>query len=440
MTSSYNRLKRIQQTIWRKAANALLMLQQHVTISLSFMVIIIFGVFWIVFEESLESHLFDNARNYGYGVAQYANEDLGNMLLANNSDEQQRYLERLVQSPVIETASVFDKSGLLQSSVSGEPDTTQDKSQLITLLHDIIIDEQRVGILKLTLNRAEQEKPIQAFMNELSLMAVMLMILATVLAWYLAKLLIKPINRLFSLPLEAPDTEAVESLDVADELKDILQRSGRMNQSPAPISEIESSGIHKLLAVEASAVKKEVVILYLTTKDMKNKYEMFTDTHIVSMLREFDRRLLVSVHGQSGMLLYFDGITATASFGMDDTMPNPEFSALSCALLLIDLMKEIDIKVNVHILREQRIILKHRQRMPVAVPIDAKFHQLPNPPEHRLFIHDSLVPELQATAQLRLVKNSEHWYGLDKMSQEAYALFLRQKDWTQYLLGDDNHP
>ena len=437
MTTSYNRLKRMQQAVWRKAANSLLMLQQHVTISLAFMVIIAFGIFWVVFEKTLEDHLFDNARNYGYGVAQYSSADLGNMLIADDKEAQQRYLERLVKSPLIITATLFDKDGLLQSSIASESDV-QDQAQLITLLHDIMVSEQRVGILKITLNRKDQEQPIQAFMNQLSFMAVGLMISAIILAWYLAKYLTKPINRLFSLPLEAPNTEAVESLDVAEELKDILQRSGRMSQSPAPISEIESSGIHKLLAVEANVVKKDVVILYLSTVDMKNQYETLSDTDIVDVLREIDRRLLVSVHGQSGMLLHFDGITATASFGMDESMPNPEFNALSCGLLLIDLMKEIGVKITVHILREHRIILKHRQRMPIAVPFDAQFHQLPESVGHRLFIHESLVPELQATANMTLVPNSDRWHGLDKMSQEAYALFLRQKDWTHYLLGDDN--
>ena len=435
MTSSYNRLKRMQQAIWRQAANALLMLQQHLSASLAFMVIIVFGVFWVVFERTLQDHLFDNARNYGYGVAQYASDDLGRLLLNGDQSQQQQYLQRLVASPLIESATLFDKAGILQTIVE-EPSTASSNDELITLLHDIDSDGDRVGILKITLNRNAQEAPIQAFMNQLAFMALGLMLLSIISAWFIAKLLVSPINRLFSLPLEAPDSDAVESLDVADELKEILQRSGRMSQSPAPISEIESSGIHKLLAVEASAIKKDVVILYLTTTNMKKKYDMLNDTHIVSILREFDRRLLVSVHGQSGMLLYFDGITATASFGMDESMPNPEFNALSCALLLIELMKEIDIKVNVHILREHRIILKHRQRMPVAVPFDAQFHQLPDPPEHRLFIHESLISDLQATAELTLVQNSDDWYGLDKMGKEAHALFLRQKDWTGYLLGD----
>ncbi len=436
MTSSYNRLKRMQQAIWRQAANALLMLQQHVTTSLAFMVILAFGVFWIVFEKTLQDHLFENARNYGYGVAQYVSDDLSRSLLADDRESQKLYLERLVDSPLIETASLFNKAGLLQLTVNQQASTSS-ADDLITLLHDIESDSERVGILKITLNRAAQEAPIQSFMNQLAFMALGLMIVAIILAWYIAKLLVRPINRLFSLPLEAPDSDAVESLDVADELKDILQRSGQMSHSPAPISDIESSGIHKLLAVEANAVKKDVVILYLTTLDMKQKYDMLSDTHIVSILREFDRRLLVSVHGQSGMLLNFDGITATASFGMDETIPNPEFNALSCALLLIDLMKEIDVKVNVHIIREHRIILRHRQRMPVAMPLDTQLRQLPDPPEHRLFIHESLVEDLQATAQLTLVQNSDSWHGLDTMSKEAHALFLRQKDWTSYLLGVD---
>ena len=437
MTESYNRLKRMQQRVWRKAANALLMLKQHVTISLSFLVIIVFGVFWIVFEQSLQDHLFDNARNYGYGVAQYASADLGIMLQENRQDDQKTYLNRLVSTPLIVSATLYDKAGLLVAEASSNSEFQIDNSKLVTLLHDVKLADNRIGMLKITLNRQAQEAPIQEFMNGLAFMAVALMILASIASWYLARYLTRPINRLFSLPLEAPDTKAVESLDVADEIKGILQRSGQLSNSPAPISEMESAGIHKLLAVDAQASKRSVVILKIKLYQMKQWYQSHSDSEIVRKLRAIDQRLLVAVHGQTGMLLHFDGISAKACFGMSTEVTSPEYKALSCALLIKDLLADIGVAVQLLIRAEDRIILQHRHRMPIAVPFDKKLYHSKERPFAEICIHQNIADILSETGQLSLSNLSPDWYTLESMTDSAQSLYQRQKDWTEYLLGNE---
>jgi uncharacterized membrane protein affecting hemolysin expression len=433
MTDSYNRLKRMQQRVWRRAANALLMLNQHVMISLSFLVIIVFGVFWIIFEQELEDHLFNNARNYGHGVAQYASGDLARLLSANTNDEQKAYLERLVNTPLIVSATLYDASGRLLAEADNA--TTGEPEQHITLLHDINNQETRLGILKITLNRAAQEAPIQSFMNRLAFMAVGLMIIASILAWYVGRLLTRPINRLFSLPLEAPDSEAVESLDVSQEIKDILVRTGEMNKSPAPISEMESSGLHKLLAVDASASRKKIVIVSFYLYDLKKWFEDHTDKDIVRKLREIDQRLLVTTHGQMGIVTHFDGITASACFGMVDDVVNPGYKALSCAMIVQELFAEIHVQVQIKIQEENRIILRHRHRMPLSVPYEEIQQQQPAV-ANNILIHEPVAPELVATNQVNLVSAEGPWLTLESMSESARSLYTRQKEWTQYLLEE----
>jgi len=438
MESSYTRLKRIQQRIWRRAANALLMLNQHLTISLSFIVIIVFGVFWIVLEQKLEQHLFNNAQNYGYGVARYASTDLGQLLIDNDSKGQSEYLKRLVNSPLIESASLYNQQGALLTEQFKSESSTDKSIRYITLLQDIESEQGRLGILKIKLDRTQQEAPIKELMNNLAMIAVILMILSSVAAWFIAQFLIKPVNRLFSQPLTRPDSEKVEQLDVAEELQQILEKSGYNNKSPAPISEMESAGIHKILAVESNAIETNLIILHLYLSDLPQWIDSRRKSDVVPKLREIDRRILVSVHGQSGVLLNFDGLNATASFDLTDAVDNPEFKALSCAQLLIELMTEIGVQAKVHIKRENRILLKHRHRTPIAVPLVQSDHEITFAHQTKdLLIHKSLQQSLIDTKHIELEKLSNDWYGLCGQSDSAKSMLQRQKDWTQYLLDSE---
>ncbi|NNJ71789.1 MAG: hypothetical protein HKP09_01270, partial [Enterobacterales bacterium] len=375
--------------VWRKAANALLMLNQHITITISFMLIIVFGTFWIVLEKQLEEHLFSNARNYGYGVAQYASQDLLQLINDNDSEGQTEYLIRLTNSPLVVSAFLYDAQGKLLAEYVENSDSPPDDNQLITLLQDIYTGTTRSGIIKITLNRKQQEAPVKKFMNGLAFLAVFMMVMASVAVYFIARLLVKPVNRLFSLPLEAPNKNQVETMDVAEELQTILEKSGRLNNAPAPLSDMESAGIHKLLAVESSAMQLELVIMTLHLHDFKSWVDSHTKPAVVKKLREIDQRVLVAVHGQSGIVVQFNGISATACFGMSEEDDNPDYKAFNCAHILMELLVEIGIDVSIHIYREQRIVLKHRHRSSVAMPMETFEDPQPNK-NHKILLHDNV--------------------------------------------------
>lgn len=438
MESSYNRLKRMQMRVWRKAANALLMLNQHITITISFMLIIVFGSFWIVLEKQIEEHLFSNARNYGYGIAQYASKDLLALIKTNDKDGQAEYLQRLTDSPLVISAVLYDAQGQLLVEFQEDTYSSLDDSQRITLMQDIYEKSERMGIVKITLNRALQEAPVIEFMNGIAFLAVFLMILASIASYFIARVLIKPVNRLFSLPLEAPDKDQVEMLDVADELRTILEKSGRRNKSPAPLSDVESSGIHKLLAVESSAVKQELVIMTIHLHDFKAWVDSHSKAAVVKKLRQIDQRILVAVHGQSGIVVQFNGISATTCFGISDEDENPDYKALSCAYILLELLNEIGIDISIHIYREQRIVLKHRQRTSVAVPIET-FEDPQANKDFKILMHDNVANRVSLTGQVDITPVTEFWVTPDNLSESANALHERQLNWTRYLLGEESN-
>ena len=423
--------------VWRKAANALLMLNQHITISISFMLIIVFGSFWIVLEKQIEDHLFSNARNYGYGIAQYASKDLLGLIKTKDEEGQTEYLQRLTDSPLVVSAFLYDAQGKLLVEFQEESEEPLNQSQLITLLQDIYDLDERMGIIKITLNRELQEAPVKEFMNSLAFLAVFLMILASIASYFIARLLVKPVNRLFSLPLEAPDKDQVERLDVADELRSILEKTGRRNKSPAPLAEMESSAIHKLLAVESSAVKQELVIMTIHLHDFKSWVDRQSKSAIVEKLRQIDERILVAVHGQSGIVVQFNGISATTCFGMSDEDENPDYKALSCAYILLDLMREIGIDISIHIYREIRIVLKHRLRTSIAMPMET-FEDPEANRDYKILMHDNVANRLSPTGQVAMSRVTDYWLTPDSLSESANALHERQLNWTRYLLGDDS--
>ena len=170
-------------------------------------------------------------------------------------------------------------------------------------------------------------------------------------------------------------------------------------------------------------------------------FEAWVDSHskpaVVERLRQIDQRVLVGVHGQSGIVVQFNGISATACFGISDEDENPDYKAFSCAYILMELLTEIGIDISIHIYREQRIVLKHRHRSSVAMPMETFEDPQPNR-DYKILLHDNVAQRLAPTGQVGMERVTDYWMTPESMSESANALHERQLNWTRYLLGDDS--
>lgn len=447
MDKKFDRLKRQQQRLWRKAAVSILSLHHNLAILMAFLTIIVLGIFWVLVDQKLEDQLLSNARDYGYGITRYASDDLKQLIVAKDQDSQQKYLQRLTNDPVIIEARLFDHLGTLlaQSSVIDSKTNTQhshNQQNTLSLLEDIYQDQTRLGIIQLKIDRYLQEEPLQKMLNTLAIFTVVLMIIAAFIAWLVTKRLTRSLRKLLKFPLNTPEDNLIANLDVASELKLMLESSTDTADSPAPVSKAEESGIHQLLAADSVAESGEVVILKLYFPDLADWLKPDSGTPNVHLLRQLDRLLIMTIHSQQGHLLSFDGITAQACFGLDGKQESAVYRAVSCSLLLKILLEELSLKPKICLQKERRLLIRHMKRTPVAIPIHASEDDtelLFSTDNLWLLLHKNISNDQRLLEQMQLTKIAENWLSIDETCQTALSMIDRQLTWIRYLLAGSNN-
>jgi len=443
MTDKFDRLRRKQQRLWRKAAVSILSLHHNLAILMAFLTIIVLGTFWVLVDQKLEEHLLLNARSYGYGITHYSSEDLKELIISDNQAAQKKYLQRLTNDPLIEEARLFDHLGKLLSSSSASTsasDETQTivKTKTLTLLEDIVQDGKRLGIIQLELDRNIQDAPLQKLLNTLAIFSVVLMILAIIVAWLVTRRLTRSLRKLLKFPINTPEDNQIDNLDVGSELKLMLESSSSHSDSPAPVSIAEESGIHQLLAADSIAEIGEVVTLTLSLPDIAKWLKHSSGTPNVHLLRQLDRLLILTIHSQQGHLLSFDGISAQACFGLDGKLESAVYRAVSCSLLLKILLEELSLNPKIYLRQEQRLLIRHMKRTPVAIPIhtiddDSEILLSSNQPW--LLLHKNISKDQRLLEQMQLKEITADWMSVTETCQTAQSMIDRQLTWIRYLLA-----
>ncbi|MCP4411575.1 MAG: hypothetical protein GY808_03260 [Gammaproteobacteria bacterium] len=446
MTNKLDRLKRIQQRLWRKAAASILSLHHNLVIILSFLLITAFGSFWIFIDQKLETQLLKSITENGYSISRYAAADLRPLILSKDKQSQESYLNRLTSHPLIISARLFDHQGALLTENHASSEKSSIESDILTLLEDIYglhftdqqNDQKRIGILQLQMDKARQKKPIQTLMDTIAIITIIVMVLSIIIAWFVSKHLTKPLRNLLKSPINAPGKGIIEKLDVATELKLMLESSSSIYDSPAPVSNAEASGIHQLLSVDSVAEIGEVIILKLYLSDLAKWLTPASGSPNVQLLRRLDRLLIVTIHSQQGHLLAFDGITAQACFGLDGNLSSATFRATSCSILIKELLRELTLEPRICLRKEERLLIRHMKRTPIAIPI----HDTDDMPStlftnnnHWLLLHKSLYDDPRLLEQIRLEEHDYQWKTIQETQASAQAMMERQLTWIKHLLS-----
>ena len=448
MDKKIDRLRRQQQRLWRKAAVSILSLHSNIAVLLAFLMIIVLGTFWVLIDHKLEKHLLENARTHGYSITRYAQDDLSELITSGDIVSQEKYLQRLTNDRLIIDARLFDYQGtLLAKSHVMTQTVEQDKTidilsaepKTLTLLEDIKQNDIRIGILQLKIDRERVETPVQKLLNSLAILTVGMMIIAIIIAWLISKRLTRSLRRLLKFTINTPEDHFNENLDVGSELKLMLESSSSMTGAPAPVSKAEESGIHQLLAADSVAESAEVVILKIYLCDLTNWLKPDRGTPNVHLLRQLDRLLILTIHSQQGHLLSFDGITAQACFGLDGDLASAAFRAASCSLLLKTLLEELSLQPKMCLRKEERLLIRHMKRTPVAIPIHS-IEEETNPlfANNRLWLllHKSINDDPRLLEQMQLTEFNQNWKMIDEVNQTAQAMLDRQLTWIRYLMSD----
>ena len=474
MDKKFDRLRRKQQRLWRKAAVSILSLHHNIAILIAFLMIAVLGIFWVLVDQNLEEYLIDHARGYGYGISRYSSNDLKDLMLSSDTESQKLYLQRLTNDPLIIEARLFDQLGSIlaissstdsleveeqaddiqdnipELSTDSDSDNVLDKQDIasaaklnykdtLTLLEDIKDGQQRLGTLQLEIDRAIQEAPIHNLLNVLAIITVTLMISAVIFAWLITKRLTKSLRKLLKFPINSPEEKIIQNLDVGSELKLMLESSTSTSDSPAPISRAEESGIHQLLAADSVAKPGEVIILKLYLPDLAKWLDTTSGGHNVRLLRKLDRLLIMTIHSQQGHLLSFDGITAQACFGLDGNLDSAVYRSVSCSLLLKHLLEDLSLSIKVSLRREQRLLVRHMKRTPVAIAttlFEDDKECLLSQEQPWLLLHNNISHDRRLLDQMSLSNITPNWLAIEELNKAAQSMIERQLTWIKYLLAD----
>jgi len=395
-------------------------------------------------DQKLERHLLENARIHGYSITRYASSDLKQLISSEDTSAQKRYLQRLIDDPFVMEAQLYDNKGtLLAKSTLIEQENNQpfnfDEQNVMTLLEDIILNEKRIGIIQLKIDRHRIEAPIQKLLNTLAIITVVIMILAIITAWLVSRRLTRSLRKLLKFPINTPEDNAIKNLDVSSELKLMLESSSSTMGSPAPVSRAEESGIHQLLAADSVAESADVIILRLHLCDLATWLKPDSGTPNVHLLRQLDRLLILTIHSQQGHLLSFDGITAQACFGLDGNLSSASYRAASCSLLLKTLLGELLLNPKICLRKEERLLIRHMKRTPVAIPIHALEEETDfffSNDKLWLLLHKSITEDQRLQEQVKLTRFDQNWMTIEQTHPSAKAMIERQLTWIRYLLSN----
>ncbi len=447
MEKKIDRLRRQQQRLWRKAAASILSLHSNITVLLAFLMIIVLGTFWVLIDHKLEKHLLENVRSHGYSITRYALDDLPELITSGNTTAQEKYLQRLTNDQLVIDARLFDYQGTLLAKSNVMTQTTENKTkgilstepETLSLLEDIKQNDIRIGILQLKIDRHRVETPVQKLLNSLAILTVGMMIIAIIMAWLISKRLTRSLRRLLKFPINTPEDHFNENLDIGSELKLMLESSSNTTGAPAPVSKAEQSGIHQLLAADSVAESAEVVILKIYLCDLTNWLKPDSGTPNVHLLRQLDRLLILTIHSQQGHLLSFDGITAQACFGLDGDLASAAFRAASCSLLLKTLLEELSLQPKMCLRKEERLLIRHMKRTPVAIPIHSIEEETSPLFANNtlcLLLHKSINDDPRLLEQMQLTEFNQTWKIIDGVNYTAQAMLDRQLTWIRYLMSD----
>jgi uncharacterized membrane protein affecting hemolysin expression len=468
MDKTFDRLRRKQQRLWRKAAVSILSLHHNIAILMAFLMITVLGIFWVLVDQNLEEYLVDHVRGYGYGISRYSSDDLKDLILNSDTESQKLYLQRLTSDPLIIEARLFDQLGSILAissntdnlEVEEQADEIIDKNQELStdvdkqysasttkknyketfiLLEDIKDAQQRIGTLQLEIDRAIQEAPIHKLLNILAILTVSMMIAAVIFAWLITKGLTKSLRKLLKFPINSPEEKVIHNLDVGSELKHMLESSTATSDSPAPISRSEESGIHQLLAADSVAKSGDVIILKLYLPELSKWLDTTSGGHNVRLLRKLDRLLIMTIHSQQGHLLSFDGITAQACFGLDGNLDSAVYRSVSCSLLLKHLLADLSLSIKVSLRKEQRLLVRHMKRTPVAIAtslFEDDKECLLSEGQPWLLLHNNISNDRRLLDQMSLINITQNWLGIENLNQAAQSMIDRQLTWIKYLLAD----
>ena len=440
MDKKFDRLRRQQQRLWRKAAVSILSLHHNLAVIVAFLMIIILGTFWLLVDNKLDKHLSLNARTYGYGIARYSSPDLKELIKSNDQQAQQKYLQRITADPLIIEALLFDRLGAELAKSTTNNDKGNDvisTHETMSLLEDIIEDNQRVGILQVIIHQEALQAPVTKILNQMAIFIVVMMLLSTIIAWFITKILTKSLRKLLKFPIDTPEDDAMDRLDVSSELKLMLETSSFSSNSPAPVSQAEESGLHHLLAADSIAESAEVITLRLCLPDLSSWLKPDIGTPNVKLLRKLDRLLIMTIHSQQGHLLSFDGITAQACFGLDGHSSAAVYRAVSCSLLLKTLLEELSLKPKICLRREERLLIRHMKRTPVAIPIHSTEDDtelLYSDDKIWLLLQNKITDDQRLIEQMQLVDVANGWMTIKEINQTAQSMIERQLSWIRYLL------
>ena len=417
-----------QQKLWRKAATSILALRYNISIALSFALILVLAIQWLLLEQYLQREMTRQTQSYGYQMAGLVSPELSKSMANEDLNTTSSLLKQMTLDPAIYSATLFDASGQIFASHSVEV-IPEDGTR--TLLYEL--DQNKLsGVLKLIIDEQSTGRFISDTLNKLTLYTIITAFLAIGIAWLLAIRMTAPVQKLLNTSLNDPDEANIEQLDISQELRQLLESPTNQTQAPAPVSAAEESGIHHLLASDSVARHADVVCLQIQIDNFNAWLEPKSGTPNIHLLRTLDRLLILTVHSQQGHLLSFQGAQSEACFALDGQFETAAYRAICCALMLERQLDELGLQSRFILKSENRLLIHHLKRTPVAIATQATSSTFPAG-AWRIIIDEGLTQNPYVQEHFNLVDKSGNWYQLSGQSHSVDKLLERQLSWLNYL-------
>ena len=103
------------------------------------------------------------------------------------------------------------------------------------------------------------------------------------------------------------------------------------------------------------------------------------------------------------------------------------------------LLTDLTLSPKISLRREQRLLIRHMKRTPVAIPTtiyaDDK-ELLLSKQQPWLILHNNICHDKRLIDQMSLSKSTENWQTIDEITLAAQSMIERQLTWIRYLLVD----
>lgn len=186
-----------------------LTLAQKLAFAIGGVMVTILAITWLVISINIDRLLYAQAERYGRTLASLTAQSAAEPLLAEDRLQLDVLLNTLSSNHGIRSAAVYTRRGRVLAATAGhqslsgrdllslsEQSTLDGEADRVEFVEPVRFHGTQAGYLYLSVDRRSLEKPLRSSLQKVGVASILMMALATVVAYFLGRWLARPIDRL----------------------------------------------------------------------------------------------------------------------------------------------------------------------------------------------------------------------------------------------------